>query len=122
MTAAELEKHHLTRESAHEIWIEHGRPSGRDVEFWVATEREPAGEDMQASTLCQPARLDPCWQASSSAEVLDSSRATICLARSDRRADLIRQYLPSLPGPNGFHPAIIRAHSNAVSSSITLGN
>jgi hypothetical protein len=48
MTAAELEKHHLTRESAHEIWIEHGRPSGHDVEFGIATKRELPGEDMQA--------------------------------------------------------------------------
>jgi Protein of unknown function (DUF2934) len=40
MTAAELEKRHLTRERAHEIWIEHGRPHGRDVEFWLTAERE----------------------------------------------------------------------------------
>jgi hypothetical protein len=48
MTAAELEKRHLTLERAHEIWIEHGRPSGRDMEFWLAAERDLAGEDMQA--------------------------------------------------------------------------
>jgi hypothetical protein len=40
MTAAELEKYHLTRERAYEIWIERGRPEGRDVEFWLAAERE----------------------------------------------------------------------------------
>jgi hypothetical protein len=32
-TAAALEKRHFTRERAHEIWIERGRPHGRDVEF-----------------------------------------------------------------------------------------
>jgi Protein of unknown function (DUF2934) len=44
MTAAELEKHHLTRERAHEIWIEQGRPDGRDVEFWLTAERELEGQ------------------------------------------------------------------------------
>jgi hypothetical protein len=42
MTAAELEKRHLIRERAQEIWTEHGRPEGRDVEFWLAAERELA--------------------------------------------------------------------------------
>jgi hypothetical protein len=42
MTAAELEKRQLTRERAHEIWIEQGRPEGRDVEFWLAAEAEAA--------------------------------------------------------------------------------
>ena len=27
-------------ERAHEIWIEQGRPEGRDLEFWLAAERE----------------------------------------------------------------------------------
>ena len=40
MTAAELERHHRIRERAHEIWLERGRPAGRDVEHWVAAERE----------------------------------------------------------------------------------
>jgi hypothetical protein len=40
VTAAELEKRHFTRKRAHEIWIEHGRPHGRDVEFWLTAERE----------------------------------------------------------------------------------
>jgi hypothetical protein len=40
MTATELEKRHQTRERAHEIWIERGRPEGRDVEFWLQAERE----------------------------------------------------------------------------------
>jgi hypothetical protein len=48
MTAAELEKHHLTRRPAREIWIERGHPDGRDVEFWLAAEQELAGEDRQA--------------------------------------------------------------------------
>jgi hypothetical protein len=43
MTAAELEKRHQTRERAHALWIEHGRPHGRDVEFWLAAERELSG-------------------------------------------------------------------------------
>jgi hypothetical protein len=33
MTAEEMEKRHGIRERAHEIWIERGRPAGRDVEF-----------------------------------------------------------------------------------------
>jgi hypothetical protein len=44
MTAAELEKRHHTRERAHAIWIEQGHPEGRDVEFWLAAERELADE------------------------------------------------------------------------------
>src|SRR3978361_1846781 len=42
MTAAELEKRHLIRERAYEIWIELGRPEGCDVENWLAAERERA--------------------------------------------------------------------------------
>jgi hypothetical protein len=42
MTAAELEKRHRIRQRAHEIWIERGRPEGRDVENWLAAERELA--------------------------------------------------------------------------------
>ncbi len=42
MTADELKKRHRIRERAHEIWIEHDRPGGRDVEFWLAAERELA--------------------------------------------------------------------------------
>jgi predicted patatin/cPLA2 family phospholipase len=41
MTAAELEKRH----HAHEIWMEQGRPTGRDMENWLAAEREVVGED-----------------------------------------------------------------------------
>jgi hypothetical protein len=40
MTAAEPERRPHTRERAHAIWIEWGRPQGRDVEFWLAAERE----------------------------------------------------------------------------------
>jgi Protein of unknown function (DUF2934) len=42
MTADELEKRHRIRERAHEIWIEQGRPEGRDVEFWLDAEKELA--------------------------------------------------------------------------------
>jgi hypothetical protein len=42
MTAADLEKRHLIRERAHEIWIERGCPEGRDVEHWLMAERELA--------------------------------------------------------------------------------
>jgi hypothetical protein len=42
MTAAELEKRHQTRERAHALWIERGRPEGRDVEFWLVAEAELA--------------------------------------------------------------------------------
>jgi hypothetical protein len=44
VTAAELETRHHIRERAHEIWIERGRPDGRDVEFWLTAERELDGE------------------------------------------------------------------------------
>jgi hypothetical protein len=40
MTAEEMERQHDIRERAHEMWIEHGRPEGRDIEFWLAAERE----------------------------------------------------------------------------------
>jgi hypothetical protein len=45
MTAAELEKRHYIRERAHEIWMERGYPEGRDVECWLAAERELADEE-----------------------------------------------------------------------------
>jgi hypothetical protein len=35
-----MEKRHHIRVRAHEIWIERGRPEGRDVEFWLASEQE----------------------------------------------------------------------------------
>jgi hypothetical protein len=40
MTAEEMERRHDIQERAHEIWIEHGRSEGRDIEFWLAAERE----------------------------------------------------------------------------------
>jgi hypothetical protein len=40
MTAEELERRQIISKRAHEIWIQHGRPEGRDVEFWLAAERE----------------------------------------------------------------------------------
>jgi hypothetical protein len=40
MTAEEMEREYDIRERAHEIWIEHGRPEGRDIEFWLAAEQE----------------------------------------------------------------------------------
>jgi hypothetical protein len=42
-TAEELERRHRIRERAHEMWIERGCPAGRDVEFWLAAERELEG-------------------------------------------------------------------------------
>jgi hypothetical protein len=42
MTAEELEKRHQVRKRAHEIWVQHGRPEGRDVEFWLKAEGELA--------------------------------------------------------------------------------
>ncbi|RZN16386.1 DUF2934 domain-containing protein [Bradyrhizobium sp. Leo121] len=29
-----------TRARAHELWEQHGRPTGRDLEFWLQAERE----------------------------------------------------------------------------------
>ena len=40
MTAQELEQRHLIRERAFQIWIEQGRPEGRQVEHWITAERE----------------------------------------------------------------------------------
>ena len=40
MTAEQLERRELIRARAHEIWTEHACPHGRDVEFWLAAERE----------------------------------------------------------------------------------
>jgi anti-sigma-K factor RskA len=40
MTAEQLERRCRIRERAHENWIEQGRPEGRDLEFWLAAERE----------------------------------------------------------------------------------
>jgi Protein of unknown function (DUF2934) len=47
MTAAELEKRHFIRDRAHEIWVEQGRPEGRDVEFWLSAERELEGQHVR---------------------------------------------------------------------------
>jgi predicted NAD-dependent protein-ADP-ribosyltransferase YbiA (DUF1768 family) len=46
VTAAELGRRHHIRERAHEIWAEHGRPEGRDVEFWLKAERELSVQDV----------------------------------------------------------------------------
>lgn len=54
MTAAELEKRDCIRERAHAIWIEHGRPQGRDVENWLAAERELAAESQTADRIRRP--------------------------------------------------------------------
>jgi Protein of unknown function (DUF2934) len=43
-TAEELERQQQVSERAREIWIEHRRPEGRDVEFWLAAERELDGQ------------------------------------------------------------------------------
>ena len=40
LTAEELERQHHIRKRAHELWMERGRPGGRDVEFWLVAERE----------------------------------------------------------------------------------
>lgn len=40
MTAQELKQRHLIRERAFGIWIEQGRPEGRQVEHGVTAERE----------------------------------------------------------------------------------
>jgi hypothetical protein len=50
-TAAELEKRHHVRERAREIWIERGRPEGRDVENWLEAERELAGEGQRSGRV-----------------------------------------------------------------------
>ena len=57
MTAAELEKRQLIRERAHQLWIERGRPEGRDVEFWLAAERELA--ESKLARPASPATLRP---------------------------------------------------------------
>ncbi len=48
MTAQELERRHQIRERAHEMWTQQGCPQGRDVEFWLAAERELGGVDTSA--------------------------------------------------------------------------
>ncbi len=40
MTAQELERRQLIRERAHAMWVQHDHPAKRDVEFWLAAERE----------------------------------------------------------------------------------
>jgi hypothetical protein len=45
MTSTQLEKRCRVRQRAHEIWTEHLRPAGRDVEFWLAAERELDGQE-----------------------------------------------------------------------------
>jgi transcription initiation factor TFIIIB Brf1 subunit/transcription initiation factor TFIIB len=51
MTASELEKRQHIRERAHEIWIERGRPHGRDIEHWLAAERELAEESRRSQHI-----------------------------------------------------------------------
>lgn len=40
LTAEEIERRHQIRERAHALWATHGRPEGRDMEFWLVAERE----------------------------------------------------------------------------------
>jgi hypothetical protein len=54
MTADELEKRHRIRERAHEIWIERGRPEGRDVEFWLDAEKELAADPRPVRSATPP--------------------------------------------------------------------
>jgi hypothetical protein len=59
MTATELEKRHLIRERAHEIWIESGCAEGRDIEHWLMAERELAGKSLSnLSEAALPRRAD----------------------------------------------------------------
>jgi hypothetical protein len=39
-TAEDLERRYQIEERAREIWIERSCPEGRDVEIWLAAERE----------------------------------------------------------------------------------
>ncbi|MBR0695568.1 DUF2934 domain-containing protein [Bradyrhizobium lablabi] len=32
---------------AHELWEQHGRPAGRDLEFWLQAERELNGDETE---------------------------------------------------------------------------
>jgi hypothetical protein len=48
MTAAELELRCRIRERARQIWIEQGRPEGRDIENWLQAERELASGQQDA--------------------------------------------------------------------------
>ena len=43
MTAAKLELRCRIRERARQLWLECGRPEGRDIETWLAAERELEG-------------------------------------------------------------------------------
>jgi Protein of unknown function (DUF2934) len=49
MTAAELELRCRIRERARQIWIERGRPEGRDIENWLEAEREMATGQQNAN-------------------------------------------------------------------------
>lgn len=39
-TAADLDRQHQIQERARDIWLAHDRPEGRDVEIWLAAERD----------------------------------------------------------------------------------
>jgi hypothetical protein len=47
-------------ESAYYKWLDAGRPQGRDVEFWVAAEREVARNRLALRPLVYPS-LMPLW-------------------------------------------------------------
>jgi hypothetical protein len=53
MTAADLEKRHLIRERAHEIWVEQGCPEGRDVEHWLMAEGELARDHRHVGSVTE---------------------------------------------------------------------
>jgi hypothetical protein len=55
MTAAALERCCRIRERAHEIWVERGCPTGRDVEHWLLAERELIEEDQPTQRIRQNA-------------------------------------------------------------------
>jgi hypothetical protein len=45
-TAARRSKQEI-RARAHELWEQHGRPAGRDLEFWLQAERELSEDEKE---------------------------------------------------------------------------
>lgn len=68
---------------AYQIWVEEGRPHGRDLEHWLQARREI---EVEASPAHDEARTpDPEQEAFTAAEEAAEALATRALAEADRR-------------------------------------
>ncbi len=52
-------QHERIRQRAHSLWLDHGRPDGRNEEFWLEATREILEEDEDRSPTPKASELPP---------------------------------------------------------------